>query len=218
MTQTKSAALVFILGTALMSATLILGKYFMPEIQSGQAGRFADMRHSAAMLKLLVFAFGFPLGMGLTLFGAALFGGSRGLRSVLFALIALAGPLIMFLIPGLAGTERSPAYFGIGGLSIAVLFLISTWTWGRRRAHLAEQRRTSADLQALGYLCFALAAWNICGVGGMPGFALYPEKSAALDTSFFIIVNLKIAMAFFVLGWLFTAWAGLMAARRAVLR
>ena len=84
------------------------------------------------------------------------------------------------------------------------MFLLTLGLWGRYRASLPPQARSASDLQAVGYFCFALAAWNSCGVGGMPGFALYPDRMQQLETHFIAVVNLKAAMAFFVLGWLFT--------------
>ena len=56
----------------------------------------------------------------------------------------------------------------------------------------------------MGYLCFALAAWNLCGVGVIPGMALYPEKMLALEPRFFAVAQMKAVMAFFLLGWIFT--------------
>jgi hypothetical protein len=68
----------------------------------------------------------------------------------------------------------------------------------------ASERHAALDLQAIGYFCFALAAWNSCGFGSVPSFALFPEKMIALGTRDFAVGQLKSIMAFFVLGWLFT--------------
>ena len=62
---------------------------------------------------------------------------------------------------------------------------------------------------------FALAAWNMCGFGGAPSFALFPEKMLTHDSQAFAIGQLKSVMAFIVLGWLFTALGFFMAARAA---
>ncbi len=63
-----------------------------------------------------------------------------------------------------------------------------------RRYWKFEAARTAADLQAGGYLWFAVAAWNLCGVGGMPSFALYPQKMLSFDSQFFAVAQMKVVM------------------------
>jgi hypothetical protein len=194
----------FALGAILTMSVVIVGKFFLPDWQNPGAGHFQGLQGRPAMLKFILFACGFPLGIGLSVWGASLFGASRGVRARLFAVAAVVGPLLMFLVPALAGTANSPLYFGTGGIILLVLILLAIWSWGHYRAGLAEAARTASDLQVLGYLCFALAAWNTCGVGGMPGFALYPAKMAQAETHFLVVANMKSVMVFFILGWLFT--------------
>ena len=62
-----------------------------------------------------------------------------------------------------------------------------------------------ADLQGAGYLCFAISAWNLCGIGGMPSFALEPTRMLALGSRSFAVGQMKVVMALLVLGWFFTA-------------
>jgi hypothetical protein len=78
------------------------------------------------------------------------------------------------------------------------------WHWGRFRLRLNDAKREAADWQGLGYLSFALAAWNLCGFGGMPGFAVYPQKMIELNAIPFAVGQLKAVMALFILGWVFT--------------
>ena len=107
----------------------------------------------------------------------------------------------------------SPTYFGTGGISILVLAAATIYFWGSYRARQPASRHTALDLQAIGYLCFALAAWNTSGFGDAPSFALFPEKMIALDAHGFAVGQLKSIMAFFVLGWLFTMLGFFKAAR-----
>ena len=42
----------------------------------------------------------------------------------------------------------------------------------------------------------------MCGVAGMPGYALYPERSLEVNAYPFIIGQVKVLMLYFVLAWL----------------
>jgi len=126
-------------------------------------------------------------------------------KPILFVGLAILSIVIIMFIHKVLGVSHSPAYFGAGGVSIMVLIAISIWYWGKYRAQLSPVSRKAVDLQAVGYLFFALAAWNLCGVGGPPGFALYPEKMLVLEPKFFAVAQLKVVMAFFVIAWVFTA-------------
>lgn len=202
MAQRNKGATLFALGTVLMVSVVVLGKFFLPELQASPPEPFSTLQGSLAMLKFGLFAAGFPLGVGLCVWGAALMSGTGQARA--FAAAAVAGPLLMLLVPGLFGAANSPFYFGTGGIAIMGLVVLVLWSWGRYRAALAPALRAASDWQALGYFCFALATWTLCGVGGMPGFALYPDRMQQAGTHFLAVANLKSVMAFLVLGWAFT--------------
>jgi hypothetical protein len=203
----------YLIGVAVMVADIVYGRMIQTEVADlGIAGireRYGDI----GGLKLLAFAFVFPLGVGLSLLGAALFGGTAETRAARYGGSILFVVLVPILTPGVFGTEHSPDYFGYGGMSILVLVALSVWFWGRYRRRVSPLLRPAADWQGLGYLAFALAAWNLCGFGGMPSFAVYPEKMIALQAIPFAVGQLKAVMALFILGWLFTA-IGLRAAAR----
>ena len=86
-----------------------------------------------------------------------------------------------------------------------VCMVVSFWYWSKCRATLTQQARLVSDIKALGYLCFGLAAWNTCGLASMPSLGLYPETMLAQGMRPFAIGQAKAIMAYFVLGWLFTA-------------
>lgn len=121
-----------------------------------------------------------------------------------FALLAIPGIALVILVPMLFGRGMSASYFGIGGVSILVLSAATIYYWGVYRARQPASRHAALDLQAIGYFCFSLAAWNSCGFGSVPSFALFPEQMIALGSRDFAVGQLKSIMAFFVLGWLFT--------------
>jgi hypothetical protein len=211
----RLGVIVYLAGLAIMIGDVIYGKQIQAEVAAlGLAGiqaKYGD----AGGLKLLLFAFAFPLGVGVSLLGAALFGGTAKSRAGRIGGIALLVVLAPILTPGIFGTQHSPNYFGYGGMSILVLVAAAMWFWGKYRMRLPDTMRPAADWQGLGYLAFALAAWNLCGFGGMPSFAVYPEKMIALDAIPFAVGQLKAVMALFILGWIFTVLGLRRAARSA---
>jgi hypothetical protein len=204
MNTQRLGSIVYLAGLAVMIGDVIYGKQIQTEVAAlglaGMQARYGD----AGVLKLLLFAFTLPLGMGISLLGATLFGGTAKSHAGRIGGIALLVLLVPFLTPGIIGTEQSPNYFGFGGMTILALVAAAMWFWGKYRMRLSAAMRPAADWQGLGLLAFALAAWNLCGFGGMPGFAVYPEKMIALNAVPFAVGQLKAVMALFILGWIFT--------------
>lgn len=213
MTMQRLGVGIYVAGLVLMVGDVIYGKQIQSEVAMlGLVGMQAKYGNSG-VAKLLFFAFSFPLGLGVSLIGAALLGGTANSRAGRIGAIALLLVLVPILVPGIFGTQPSPAYFGYGGMAILALVAVALWFWGQYRLRVAQAMRGAADLQGLGLLAFALAAWNLCGFAGMPGFAVYPEKMLALAAIPFAVGQLKAVMALFVLGWIFTALGMYRAAR-----
>lgn len=215
MTMQRLGIGIYVVGLVLMAGDVIYGKQIQSEVSMlGLVGMQAKYGNSG-IFKLLLFAFSFALGLGISLIGAALLGGTANSRAGRIGALSLLLVLAPLFIPGIFGTQPSPAYFGYGGMAILVLVAIALWFWGQYRLRLSGPMRAAADLQGLGLLSFALAAWNLCGFAGMPGFALNPEKMLALAAVPFAVGQLKAVMALFVLGWIFTALGFYKAARMA---
>lgn len=204
MNTQRVGSIVYLAGLAIMIADVIYGKQIQTEVATlgftGMQAKYGD----GGMLKVLLFAFAFPLGVAVSLLGAALFGGTANSRAGRIGGIALLVLLVPILTPGILGTQHSPNYFGYGGMTILALVAAAMWFWGQYRLRLPDAMRPAADWQGLGLLAFALAAWNLCGFGGMPSFAVYPEKMIALNAIPFAVGQLKAVMALFILGWIFT--------------
>ena len=194
----------YLVGLAVMVGDVTYGKQIQTEVAAlglaGMQAKYGD----GGMLKVVLFAFAFPLGVCISLLGAALFGGTANSHAGRIGGMALLLLLVPILTPGILGTQHSPNYFGYGGMSILALVAAAIWFWGQYRLRLPDAMRPAADWQGLGYLAFGLAAWKLCGFGGMPGFAVYPEKMIALNAIPFAVGQLKAVMALFILGWIFT--------------
>lgn len=200
----RLGVLLFVAGILLMVGDVWYGKSIQTELTAiGLAG--IEARYGqAGVAKILAFAFSYPLGVALCLLGASLLAGITGPRAARLGGFALLALLVPLLSPGILGTQHSPQYFGLGGIILLALTVLMLWYWGKFRRRVSAALRTAVDWQVLGYFAFALAAWNLCGVGGMPGFVLYPEKVAALQSLPFAVAQLKAVMALFILGFLFT--------------
>lgn len=206
MTRPRMGMTVFAIGAGLMGFVTVLGKaWLQPAMQELGIRGYEATYGDPGMLVFLLFALGFPLGIGLCLTGGLLWSDATRTRVGGFLALAVAAALLAILVPLIFGTANSPVFFGAGGILIMVLVMLSVWYWGRYRAGLPEAARTAVDLQAGGYLWFAVAAWNLCGVGGMPSFALYPQTMLNFDSQFFAVAQMKVVMASFILGWVFTA-------------
>lgn len=202
--QIRLGSIIFLFGIAFILATVLLGYQLEPVLQKKTLQQLTQSQ-DPMMAMVLIFAFGFPLGV------VALFAGvliiCRENLSKTITIIAI-GVLLVSLaavVPAVFGREIDAIYFGAGGWAILLSVIISFWFWAQHRSRLEASARAVSDLKALGYVCFALAAWSVCGFATMPSFALYPEKMIELGARPFAIGQLKAVMAYFVLGWIFTA-------------
>ena len=160
---------------------------------------------SPIMGRAFLFAFGLPLGLVL-LFVSGLIASreprAKTRRSLGIGLLLV---FLMIIIPRIFGWESSNAYFGIGGVIVLIGLIAVFWLWAQHRQKLSAGEQSAADWKALGYLCFGIAAWNICGFSSAPSFALFPEKMIELGIRPFAVGQLKAIMAYLALGWTFTA-------------
>jgi hypothetical protein len=192
-------------GIALMVFVTALGKWSLqPALSEIGIHAYREMYGDRGMLRFLLFAVGFPLGAGMCLIGAMRWSETSCRRTLSFAALAVVAAFTSVLVPVLFGTGASPVYFGTGGVLILALVAAVFWFWGRQRARLPEVLRGAADLQACGYLWFAVAAWNLCGVGSMPSYALDPLKMIRFGSQAFATGQMKVVMLNLVLGWTFS--------------
>jgi hypothetical protein len=148
-----------------------------------------------------VWALAVPLGSVLVLLGAALL---AQVERRLFGALVIGG--FIFAAWRVFGTTSRmlPPLFGIGGGLITLFFLGLLWSWVRSRPTLSGPEKTGSDLRAIGYLFFVVAAWDLCGLLGIPTFLLRPEQAQefAIPASFAISMASTI-LVLLVLGWAF---------------
>jgi hypothetical protein len=200
-----SGFLIFAAGAALMIAAVALGYGIQPEVAELGMDAYRARSGAAGSLSFVLFAFGFPLGVGVVAIGAARGSGTSWPRLAWFAALVMGAVSTAVLVPLVFGRSLGGGFFGAGGILILVLVLATAWFWGADRARMPAGSRTPADLKGGGYVCFAMAAWNLCGVGDMPSFALSPETMLAVGSQPFAVGQMKAIMALLVIGWALTA-------------
>lgn len=195
----------FFVGMAIAVACVLLGYLLEDTIKNTSLDALRE-KSSAQMGLFFLFAFGTPLGFVIMLVSSLWYSARRQSNLVLYTLSAVFFLSFTISIPHIFGRNISSAYFGAGGFTILFCIIVTFWYWKKYRASLTTSHKVPLDIKAMGYLCFAMAAWNICGFGGPPSFALYPEKMLQLGTHAFAVGQLKAIMAYLVMGWLLTAW------------
>jgi hypothetical protein len=200
----RKGLVLFTAGAVVMVGMMFLG-YSIEDELTTYGMKALEQRRDPVMGLVFLFAFGFPLGIVATMAGALVMGKTAILKVGVLALCAVVLVSLAALVPAVFGRDIQGAYFGTGGITILISIVVSFWYWAQYRAGLTPTARNAADIKALGYLCFGLAAWNTCGLASLPSFGLYPETMLAQGMRPFAIGQAKAIMAYFVLGWLFTA-------------
>lgn len=193
----------FITGTLLALLSVSLGNSLQNDLRGLPIGQLIDRRDMTS-LRIMGFAFGFPIGVGVALLGALLRSETAGYRILMFGLPLGFAVMAAMVVPVLAGRDLDATFFATGGYLIMFMMLALIWIWGHQRARIPIANRVAFDIQGLGYLFFGLAAWNLCGAATMPSFGLEPEMMIKLSAQSFAIGQMKSIMVLFVMGWLFS--------------
>jgi hypothetical protein len=186
----------------------ILGRYLvLPgyleglEIGGGTLDGAAQIASPWKVVRYLLWAYSFKLGIYFTLLGAVL----RSLMSAFHIwLVAIVG---FFYIAFAYIPMPVPAsiVFGLAGGVMTLMIVFVVWRWTRERDKLDPTLRKSSDLRMAGFFFFAMATYTLCPLLGVKAFALSPEKmiqyglqTEAASFAFHLLIEL-------VLGWLFIA-------------
>lgn len=196
--------MVLLSGVILMLLSVIAGKMLVPDLKGLGLLKFISEGGKKAHYLFTLFSAGFPIGSGITVVGAAILSDACRKRIWWYAWLLILAALVISLIPLIFGGGHSPVYFGTGGMLIMVLFLTFSWFWSRNRHKLDFKSQIAADLKMAGYFFFLLAGWELCGLGGVPFFTLYPDKLLEFGSLPHAVAQAKLVMALFVLAWIFT--------------
>jgi hypothetical protein len=205
---------IFMIGLIFMTTAVLMGNTIQPEVSKIGMDAYLAQHGTSGWLKFMLFAFGFPLGLAIGGTGLFAASGGKGARLLLFGLLLIVAALLPILAPLLLGKQPSAEFFGTSGYIMLLLIVFVLWLWGSYRAKSGAGERTVADLQGAGYLCFAMASWNLCGIGGMPSFALTPEKMLATGASSFATGQMKAVMLLLLAGWTLTLLGFYIAVRK----
>ena len=202
----------FIFGTIFIVCTVAIGFFIERElfsrvmfyIQQKTLPPFGEF-YPYQMLLTMLFAFGLPLGMVFTFMYVIRHTEppSPYVRRLILSGFGIFS--IVILTPVIFGREQDNLFFGVMGISIIVSVLLTFWFTSKSRHRLDKAARVAMDFKLLGYLCFGIVTWQVCGFANAPGFAIYPEKMIELGVQPFAVGQLKSIMIYFIVGWILTA-------------
>jgi len=139
----------------------------------------------------LLWAFSITLGSILAGIGAFVYVKTKPVFSWVTAVGVLAVVLAMNFI---WSRIYNPTLFGIGGLTILVIFFAIIWVWMKKYAMLDMQEKIAGSFKLIGYLFWINASWFLCGDTGKMHLKVF--EGSPIPTPIEIMV-------FLVLGWFF---------------
>lgn len=152
------------------------------------------------ILRMALWMLGFKLGVIFSVIGLWL---HTNIKPSRVWIPALGGLLyITFFVIPIPGPY--PIFFGIGGVSITLFFIMILWHWVKCRAVLDPAVRKLSDFRMIGLVFFVIATHNLCGFTGVITFVLYPEKMLAYGLKEQAAGLSAHIMIEFVLGWFFS--------------
>ena len=174
-----------------MVMAVVTGNILQADITTLGIDNYLSRNGASGWGLFMLFAFGFPAGLAVSVTGLLATSENRIRRILFLGILLFLACLMPVITQKLTGTDRSADLFGIAGYILMFLIVITMWHWSVYRSQLNKGLRLGADLQGAGYTCFAIAAWNLCGVGGMPSYALDPKYMITAGTTGFATGQMK---------------------------
>ena len=197
-----SSKIMLVIALLIVIGLFFLGDSLAPQIKQLGMSQYIQQNKWQGGLFVFGFVFAFPVGLLLIVLAGLFNGKVTGKFLFLLIHVVLLGALLVMIWPFIAGRENSVSYFGFSGGLLLVLIFSVGWFWSQQRINCKPGHEKIVDLRGSSYFFFALATWNMCGVAGMPGFALYPERSLEVNAYPFIIGQVKVVMLYLVLAWM----------------
>lgn len=192
-------------GLLLVLSVPIIIILFREELAKQNPRALLTMWYGAGGLALLYLTAGLPLGaILLAAGGSSLYPASESARRVLLPLLGIYLVYFAYHAIRLMIDLHLPfGLFAVTGFIFIALFLTLVGVWARKRPRLKPYRQRIVDLQLGAGLCFFSSAWQSCGLGGAPGFAMYPEIMQKIGNQSFVAGQAFAVKFFIVIGFVF---------------
>jgi len=203
----KKINILIILGT-LFLIYAFLGNYvalpgYLRYLERGRtsvSGAQFDINVMIGAIKTILWMFSFQLGIYFTLLGILKL---LSVKKSIF-LSSVVGGLIWLMIAGipkLPGPYR--LFFAISGFIVLILIISVLFYWYKNQKIANELFNISSYYKLIGYVFFALASWDICGLG-TTGRILYIDTAVKAGTQGLIITQTTKIMFEFLFAWMFS--------------
>lgn len=184
----------------------ILGRYmvlpgYLSSLETGRGtiGTVAEVVPAWKIVRYLVWAYSFKLGVFFVGIGVLL---RTSIPARRFWLI-ISGGILYILLAYVPVPGPFSVFFGLGGVLITILLVFIFIRWSDERSRLRDYERTLADLRLIGYFFFAMATYNLCPLLGVKTFGLYPEQMIRFGLQAEAASFASRIMIELVLGWTF---------------
>jgi len=164
------------------------------------SGAQFDINVIIGAIKTILWMFSFQLGIYFTLLGILKL---LSVKKSIF-LSSVVGGLIWLMIAGipkLPGPYR--LFFAISGFIVLILIISVLFYWYKNQKIANELSNISSYYKLIGYVFFALASWDICGLG-TTGRILDIDTAIKAGTQGLIITQTTKIMFEFLFAWMFS--------------
>ena len=203
----KKINILIILGT-LFLIYAFLGNYvalpgYLRYLERGRtsvSGAQFDINVIIGAIKTILWMFSFQLGIYFTLLGILKL---LSVKKSIF-LSSVVGGLIWLMIAGipkLPGPYR--LFFAISGFIVLILIISVLFYWYKNQKIANELFNISSYYKLIGYVFFALASWDVCGLG-TTGRILHIDAAIKAGTQGLIITQTTKIMFEFLFAWMFS--------------